>query len=246
MDKEVKENKRKFDYIRLGFAQMRVVHDKFDNDKADNVGWRRAYILYSWIWSWQIYTKIGFGKVRKKDVYEQIEHDLIEPKPHIVVSALIRAGLVTWGRSEYEGRTNYCLQCTYLNESNKNNNNTLDEEAVVVVESAVPCTAQSALSETEEPLNYPYSDFDKDYIRRLGDGLIEVNGYIINDKNGEYFNFFKRCRMYIPNPNYPQDVERCFVGDRNAPPRPTPTAVWWDDGRKWMEPKDIPSRPLDF
>lgn len=139
-DDEQREHKRTFDHIKLGFAQMRAVRDKFcsDKDKGDSVGWRKAFIVYSWIWSWQVFTMVGFGKMRKKDVYTEIEQKLIEPKPHIVVGALIRAGLVIWGRGDYEGKKSYCLQCTYLNEKMRNNdtNTKQAEDEVIRLESS--------------------------------------------------------------------------------------------------------------
>lgn len=145
-DEEQKEHKRTFDHIKLGFTQMRAVRDKFcsDKDKGDSVGWRKAFIVYSWIWDWQVFTKVGFGKMRKKDVYTEIEQKLLEPKPHIVVGALIRAGLVTWGRGDYEGKKNYCLQCTYLNEKMKNNdtNTKQAENEAIQLESSAKGSAE--------------------------------------------------------------------------------------------------------
>ena len=120
-DEKQKEHKRIFDHINIGLAILKIICQKFGSDN-DGVGWRRILLVYSWIWDWQVFTKVGFGKMRKKDVYTEIEQKLLEPKPHVVVGTLIKAGLVTWGRGDYEGKKNHCLQCTYLNEKMKNNN----------------------------------------------------------------------------------------------------------------------------
>lgn len=283
MDKEQKEHKRAFEHIILGFGQMRAVRNKFesDKDKGDSVGWRKAFIVYSWIWAWQVFTKIGFGKIRKKDVYEQIEQDLMEPKPHVVVGALIRAGLVEWGRGEYEGKMNYCLQCTYLNKKirNSDTNTEQTETQVVQLESSVKGSAENGeyyefgkrfyrdnngdshivphdapqrpnntafwdgkqwreskpdSNEHKEKLRHSYGSWEMPEIEILGNGLIRVYHHTLSDRNGEYWDFAFCKRRYIPNPEYAMFCS-CDV---DAPPRPTPTALWYE--HEWIEPENIP------
>lgn len=138
METAKKEHAKKLNHIRLDFAQMQAFYNRYNKHKAkrDNIGWLKAYLVYVWIFAWQLHTKVGYGRVRKQDVFDEIERDLLEPKPNLVVNALIRAGLVVWGRSEYKGKVNYCLQCIYLNERNGIGN--IDEENITVVESALP------------------------------------------------------------------------------------------------------------
>lgn len=291
-DEDQKEHKRTFDHINIGLAILKIIYQKFGSDK-DGVGWRRILLVYSWIWDWQVFTKVGFGKMRKKDVYTEIEQKLLEPKPHVVVGALIRAGLVTWGRGEYEGKKNCCLQCTYLNEKMRNNNtntNQAENEAIQLESSAkgsaemgeyykygkrfyrvnngdsyiIPldapqrptptaiwdgkqwCEPKSDSTEHKEKLRHSYSTWEMQNIKILGNGFICVNGCTLSDKNGEYWDFRYSCRRYIPPfPEYYREDAFCSC-DKDAPPRPTPTAVWWEDEHKWLEIKDIPERPLDF
>ncbi len=144
------ETKKTLDHIRIPFSSMRLFYHEYNSRKTygDNVGWQKAFLVYQWVYSWQILTKKGYGKPRKKDIFKQIEQDLIEPKPHIVVNVLIKAGLLTWGSSEYNGRKVYCLQCVYLNEkmgkSNNNpeltpkNNDYPHEEETLEVQSSAP------------------------------------------------------------------------------------------------------------
>ena len=71
MDNGVK-NKNKFNHIRLDFEQMHTFYNVYmrNKSKRDNVSWLKAYLVYMWIFGWQLHTKVGFGRVRKQDVFE--------------------------------------------------------------------------------------------------------------------------------------------------------------------------------
>lgn len=152
MDNGVK-NKNKFNHIRLDFGQMHTFYNVYmrNKSKRDNVSWLKAYLVYMWIYYWQMLTKVGFGRVRKQDVFDQIGETLIEPKPNVVVNALIRAGMIVWSKSEYKGVTNYCLQCTYLNEKMRNGNINTDQAKDVVIQ-----LESSAKGSTEMGEYYQY------------------------------------------------------------------------------------------
>lgn len=135
MSKELKEKKP----VKLSFDldMLRMVRGLFCDNKSDkdHVGWLRAFIAYLLIMYWQIVTKgVGFGKYRKTDVYKYFEDELRETRPHIVIGALIRAGLVVWGRGEYNGKRIFCLQSVFLN-SKYGKSIYTDEEDFTYVES---------------------------------------------------------------------------------------------------------------
>ena len=66
------KNNNKFDHIRLDFGRMRAFHTIYERNKSktDHVSWLKAYLVYVWIYVWQLRTKVGFGRVRKQDVFE--------------------------------------------------------------------------------------------------------------------------------------------------------------------------------
>ncbi len=239
MNKEQTENNEKTDFLRIKIPLLWIFKQQYESrkDKGDNVSWLVAYIVYVWAYQWQLNTKVGFGKIRKKDVYDHIEKTFPFSKPHAIVGALVRAGFCVWGYSQYRGKKVICLQCTYLNKKfGINNNADYDESSnvSVVTESNEKVEKATTIQkESIEPLSYPYDNWALDSVYRHGNGLISVNGHIMSDSNGEYWDFNKRCRMYIPNNEY-LDPRNCGV-DNNAPPRPTPTAIYDFDHRAWIE-----------
>ena len=224
MNEERKEHKKKFNHIRLDFEQMRVFYNKYNRTKAksDNVGWLKAYLVYLWIFTWQLLTKEGYGRVRKQDVFKQIEQDLLEPKPHIVVAALIRAKMVTWGRSEYEGKANNCLQCTYLNEKLGNNSSNAVEVPTTVIESVLPYTENPSPKETEsraekENLNGVYYYGGQYY-------YTDAKGNICRDNDGNIIYIPKSAAYCRPSIEHVFDFEVC----------------------QWRLPDEVTVRELEF
>ena len=250
-DKETKENAEKADFLRIKIPLLWIFKQQYESrkDKRNNVSWIVAYIVYVWVYQWQLNTKVGFGKIRKKDVYDHIEKTFPFSKPNAIVGALIQTDFCAWGYSQYKGKRVVCLRCTYLNKKLGINNHAEYEESAnigIVAESNEKVRKATTIQkESIEPLSYPYNNWVLDSVYSCGNGLISVNGHIMSDKNGEYWDFDKRCRMYIPNNEY-LDPRNCGV-DNNAPPRPTPTAIYdWDirawvengkmyDGEKWIE-----------
>lgn len=263
MDKEQKEHKRVFDHISIGLAILKIICQKFGSDK-DGVGWRRILLVYSWIWDWQVFTKVGFGKMRKKDVYTEIEQKLLEPKPHIVVGALIRAGLVTWGRGDYEGKKNYCLQCTYLNEKMKNNdtNTRQAENEAIQIESSAKGSAEMGeyyqygkrfyrdnkgeshiipLDAPQRPNNTAFWD-GKQW--RESDSAMQKQQNVFDNwlrvpKNGVYYD---SGRYYYKDAN----GNSVWVPDGVAFDRPSTEHVFDSEADRWCLPNEVTVHELEF
>ena len=244
MNNEIKETKKKSGYLMIPFEQLKVIKEKFQSNKnkGDKIGWRRAVMLYGTIFGYQTKTKVGFGRYRKKDVYDWFGEKLEEPKPEIAIGSLIRASLVTWGLSEYEGKKVHCLQTTYLNKKLGINNHAKYEYKTLFRAESNATENQKQQEKTATPnkirkqlrLNYPNRwEWAMSEIKYLGNGLISVKGIVMSDGNCEFYNFDNNCRMYIPNNDYltPND---CVV-PRDALPRPTPTAIWSDEHKMWIE-----------
>lgn len=215
METTKKEHAKKLNHIRLDFAQMQAFYSKYNKHKAkrDNIGWLKAYLVYVWIFAWQLHTKVGYGRVRKQDVFDEIERDLLEPKPNLVVNALIRAGMVVWGRSEYNGKVNYCLQCTFLNGKIGFNNTDIDENSVTVVESALPVHPKPSTTNNvayEEPKlsvgvhsyggYYYYTDSAGNVVKDdYGNTAIIPEPDAYNRPSIEHVYDFEVCRWCLPD-----------------------------------------------
>lgn len=238
-DKELKENAEKTDFLRIKIPLLWIFKQQYESrkDKRNNVSWIVAYIVYVWVYQWQLSSKVGFAKIRKKDIYDHIEKTFPFSKPNAIVGALIQTDFCVWGYSQYKGKRVVCLQCTYLNKKFGINNNAEYEESAnlsVVTESNEKVEKATTIpKESIEPLNVKYPEWYIERVKRLGNGLVSVNDIVFSDRNCEYYDFVRNLRMYIPNNEYlsPRD---CFV-DKDAPPRPTPTAIYDLDVKRWME-----------
>ena len=225
METAQKEHKKKLSHIRLDFEQMQAFYNRYNKGKVkrDSVGWLKAYLVYIWIFTWQLVTKVGYGRVRKQDVFDEIERDLLEPKPHMVVRALIRAGMVVWGRNDYNGKVNYCLQCTYLNERNRISNTAISEETITVVESALPKQSNPSPTKAEaweEP--------------KMSVGVVWFPGghYGYQDENGNIQKDWDGSILYIPK-------EAAFN-------RPSIKHVYDFDVYRWCLPEEVTIPELEF
>ena len=138
------------------------------------------------------------------------------------MAALIRAKMVTWGRSEYEGKANYCLQCTYLNEKLGNNSSNAVEVPTTVIESVLPYTENPSPKETE-------SRAEKENLN----GVYCYGGqYYYTDAKGNI------CRDYDGNIIYiPESAAYC---------RPSIEHVFDFEVCQWRLPDEVTVRELEF
>lgn len=265
MDNGVK-NKNKFNHIRLDFEQMHTFYNLYmrNKSKRDNVSWLKAYLVYMWIYYWQLLTKVGFGRVRKQDVFDQIGETLIEPKPNVVVNALIRAGMIVWSKSEYKGVTNYCLQCTYLNEKMRNGNINTDQakDEVIQLESSAKGSTEMGeyyqygkrfyrdingeshiipLDAPQRPNNTAFWD-GKQW--RESDSAMqkqqnEFDSWLRVPKNGVYYD---SGRYYYKDAN----GNSVWVPDGIAFDRPSKEHVFDSEADRWCLPDEVTVRELEF
>ncbi len=176
MNKELKENAEKTDFLRIKIPSLWIFKQQYESrkDKRNNVSWLVAYMIYVWAYQWQLNTKVGFGKIRKKDVYEHIEKTFPFSKPNAIVGALIQTDFCVWGYSQYKGKKVICLQCTYLNKKFGINNNAEYEESAnisVVTESNEKVEKATTIpKESIEPLNVKYPEWYIERVKRLGKG----------------------------------------------------------------------------